>query len=124
MFQEPQILPWLARKAGVPLPEAREIWRGIASKGETDRGNDSGDLAWEQIRDLREQLRERGSHGQLGSAEGTSDLACILPLPLFQTWVQCQTRIVLNVWLTWARAAQSATRQSSCPPRGRKLSAT
>ena len=34
MFQEPKVLPWLAKKAGVPFPEAREIWRDVASEAD------------------------------------------------------------------------------------------
>ena len=59
MFQEPKILPWLARKAGVPFAEAREIWRGVASQSAAERG-DEGDLAWRQVRELRRQLKEKG----------------------------------------------------------------
>jgi hypothetical protein len=25
----------------------------------------------------------------------------MFPLPLFQTWAECQTRIILNAWLAW-----------------------
>ena len=112
MFQEPQILPWLARKAGVPFPEAQAIWHDIASKREVGRRNESDDIAWRQLRDLRRQLKERGR----GSAAGNSNVDWMFPLPLFQTWAECQTRIVLNAWLAWARAARSANRCSSCPP--------
>lgn len=98
MFQEPQILHWLARKAGVPFPEARAIWQDIGSKGEAERGDKSGDVAWRQLRDLRRQLRERGR----GSAAGRSHVYSICPLPLFQTWAEWQTQIVLKAWLAWA----------------------
>ena len=98
MFREPQILPWLARKAGVPFPEARVIWHDIASKGEAEHSDKSGDVAWRQLRDLRRQLGERGR----GSAAGRSNVHWMFPLPLFQTWAECQTRFVLNAWLAWA----------------------
>jgi hypothetical protein len=97
MFQEPQILPWLARKAGVPLPEARAIWHDIAGKSDAERSDGCGDSAWRQLRDLRRQLRERGR----GSAAGRSNLEWMFALPLLQTWAECQTRIVLNAWLAW-----------------------
>jgi hypothetical protein len=98
MFHEPQILPWLARKAGVPFPEARAIWHNIASESDAERGDGSGYSAWRQLRDLRRQLKERGR----GSAAGRSNVHWMFPLPLFQTWAECQTRIVLNTWLAWA----------------------
>ena len=116
MFQEPKILPWLARKAGVPFPEAREIWRNIASQSAAERGNDAGDIAWRQIRELRRQLKERGRQGQAGATERASELDWMFPLPFFQTWAECQARILLNAWLAWARATRSAHRSLSCPP--------
>ena len=115
MFQEPKILPWLARKAGVPFPEAREIWRGIASQGHPERRAEAGDIAWQQIRDLRRQLKERGRQGTSESDAPTSELDWMFPLPLFQTWAECQARIVLISWLAWARSTRSA-RRAACPP--------
>ena len=118
MFQEPKILPWLARKAGVPFPEAREIWRSIANQGEAERSDGPGDVAWRQIRELRRQLKERGRQGEFRSTERPSELDWMFPLPLFQTWAECQARIVLNGWLRWARATRSAHRSLSGPPAG------
>jgi hypothetical protein len=97
MFQEPQILPWLARKACVPFPEARAIWHDIASKSDAERSDESGDIAARQFRDLRRQLTESGR----GSAVGRFNIHWMFPLPLFQTWAECQTRIILNAWLAW-----------------------
>jgi hypothetical protein len=108
MFQEPQILHWLARKAGVPFPEARAIWHDIASKGEAERSDKSGDSAWRQLRDLRRQLGERGR----GSAAGRLNLDWMFPLPLFQTWAECQTRIVVNAWLAWATPVRATAEGS------------
>lgn len=115
MFEEPMILPWLARKAGVPFPEAREIWRDIASQHKPDGSAEAGDVAWRQIRELRRQLRERGRHLHAEGAGHASDLVWMFPLPLFQTWAECQARIVLNAWLAWARATRSAHRSLACP---------
>lgn len=114
MFREPKILPWLARKAGVPVPEAREIWQSIASQSDVARGDDAGDIAWRQVRELRRQLRERGRHREAGDAVRASQLDWMFPLPVFQAWTECQARIVLNAWLAWTRAARPAHRPPSC----------
>jgi hypothetical protein len=97
MFHEPKILPWLARQASVPLPEAREIWLNIA----TQRRVCGGD-ARRQMRELRLQLKERGRHAQTQGAQAACDLDWMFPLRLFQTWAECQTRTVLNAWMAWA----------------------
>jgi hypothetical protein len=102
MFHEPKILPWLARQASVPLPEAREIWRSLASQSEAERSV-RGDDARRQIRKLRLQLKERGRQARTESALGASDLDWMFPLRLFQTWAECQTRIVLDAWLMLAK---------------------
>jgi hypothetical protein len=113
MFQEPQILPWLARKAGVPFPEARAIWQDIASKS----NGESSDVAWRQIRDLRRQLVQRGRDTQQERmGYHPSELDWMFPLPLFQTWAQIQARIVLSTWRAWAKPARSAKGWSSLPP--------
>jgi hypothetical protein len=112
MFQEPKILPWLARKAGVPFPEAREIWRSIATRCDAE-GSTRGDDARRQMRELHRQLKERGCHA--GSAGAASNLDWMYPVPLLQTWAECQTRIVLNTWLAWAEATRSARRWPSFP---------
>jgi hypothetical protein len=102
MFHEPKILPWLARQARVPLPEAREIWLDIANRSAAERGFCGAD-ARRQIRELRLQLKERSRHAQTQGAQAVSDLDWMFPLRLFQTWAECQTRIVLNAWLAWAK---------------------
>ena len=109
MFQEPKILPWLARKAGVPFAEAREIWRGIASQSAAERGA-KGDLAWRQIRELRRQLEEKGRDTR--AAEHASDVEWMFPLPLYRTWAG----VAVAGWLAWARATRSAQPSLSCPP--------
>ena len=91
----------LIRKAGVPLPEAREIWRSIASKGDVGCRGES-DVAWRQIRELRLQLNEGRRVGDSRRTEQGADLDWMFPLPLLQTWAECQTRIILNAWLGWA----------------------
>jgi hypothetical protein len=117
MFQEPQILPWLARKSGVPFPVARAIWRSIARKTETGSRDQAADeLAGRQINDLRQQLKERGRRGNSVSAGNAPEMGWVFPLPLFQAWAECQTRILLNSWLAWFSATKSASGWSSHPP--------
>jgi hypothetical protein len=40
----------------------------------------------------------------------------MFPAPLLQTWAECQTQMVLSVWLAWAQATRSVQRLSSPPP--------
>ena len=114
MFQEPKILPWLAAKAGVPFAEAREIWRSVAGEnsGEDAEGADG---AWRVVRELRRQLRARGRERRR-VAEHATEVAWMFPAPLLQTWAECQTQMVLSVWLAWAQATRSVQRLSSPPP--------
>jgi hypothetical protein len=100
----------------VSLPDARAIWRNIASQSEAEHGTESGDRAWRQIRELRRQLGQADGDVQEAGEGCVSDLNWMFPLPLFQAWARIQARVVLNAWLSWAKVARSANQWSSLPP--------
>lgn len=108
MFQEPKILPWLAKKAGVPFPEAREIWRDVASEADA-QGTEGADVAGRIVRELRRKLREKGrQYRRVGNRENAGQADWMFPTSYMQTWAECQARIFLNLWLAWARATRPA----------------
>lgn len=108
MFQEPKILPWLARKAGVSLPEAREIWRMIASEADA-HGAEGEDVAWQVVRELRQQLRERGRSDHRGvGTQRAAQVDWMFAAPYLRAWAVYQTRLYLDLWLAWARAGRPA----------------
>lgn len=101
MIREPKMLPWLARQAGVPVPVARAMWEEVVREsGTAAHGKTTGDVESRQVQRLRKRL-EAWLNPQRGGG-------WILPLPLYRTWVDCQTRIFRSAWLAWARVVRMA----------------
>lgn len=109
MIREPKMLPWLAKKAGVPLPVAEAIWQEIAATPDTVTGEKPAqDLAWRQVRALRLRLKTWEKTRQEPLKPGR----WVLPVPVYRAWAGCQTRVFRNTWLAWARAARTTSRLS------------
>lgn len=107
MIREPKMLPWLAKRAGVPLPVARAIWQDVAKESEATK-KPVGDLAWRQVRELRRQLRAWAKAGPTPQRRTT----WVFPVPVYRAWADCQTRFLRSTWLAWAGAAHTTSRLS------------
>ncbi len=110
MIREPKMLPWLARKAGVPLPVARAIWKDVATKVETEnREKNAGDAVWRQVREFRRQLKGWAKvrpTRQVGAS-------WVFPVPVYQAWADCHRRVLRSTWLAWSRATRTASSRLS-----------
>jgi hypothetical protein len=99
MTQEPKMLPWLAKEAGVSVPDARAIWQEVVTQSDTSaEGAEGGNAASRQVRSF---LKRLGPQGALQS-EPRHESTWILPVPVFLTWIDCQTRLFRSAWLAWA----------------------
>ena len=109
MIREPKMLPWLAKKAGVPLPVAKAVWQEVVKNSHTDPGTpSSGDAAWRQIRTFRHQL-DTLANARRDAQKGAG---WVLPVPVYRAWADCQTRLLHSTWLAWARATSTTCRLS------------
>lgn len=108
----PKILPWLARKAGIPLERAQAIWRGVvtsASEIYPNRREQSACYAY-MARELR---RRTTAEGRDRSTRPGGDFG-ILPAQALIVF-QCQCRVFRHLCLSWAQTFKAAARAWSLP---------
>jgi polyhydroxyalkanoate synthesis regulator phasin len=107
MTQEPKMLPWLAKEAGVSVPEARAIWQDVVKQSDTSaEETQGGNAASRQVRNLLKRLGPRNGT----QSEPRHESTWILPVPVFLTWIDCQTRLFRSAWLAWAAVLRRVPR--------------
>lgn len=108
----PKILPWLARKAGVPLERAQAVWRGVVQDANEIYPNKRERSACHAYvaRELRRRIAAEGRH-RSPQPEGDFGVFPAQALIVFE----CQCRVFRHLCLSWAHALKAAARAWSLP---------
>jgi hypothetical protein len=107
MTREPKMLPWLAKEAGVSVPDACAIWQEVVSQSDTSaEGTEGDDAASRHVRSFLKRLGLRNGT----QSEPRHESTWILPVPVFLTWIDCQTRLFRSAWLAWAAVLRRVPR--------------